>query len=306
MSKIADNHWSEPTLWAKAVRYTAQALQTDRGSWLYPFWSALALEFLARAALASVSPTLLADTSTTDIGNLLYALGKAPSTANLKSVGIADVLARCERLLPGFTNEHKKFCSGFTGHRNDELHSGGTPFAQLKPQTWLPRYYEACKVLLSATNRSLSDLFGPEAVAAETMIAALHDDAAKQVKQNINARRTIWEEKAPEEKAAAAISAQAAAQRDIGHVVDCPACKSKALVSGEEISQQPPALEDGKIVLRATMLPTAFTCTACGLKIHGHNQLHASDLGDTFVMTLVQDPIDYYAIGDGPEPDFNE
>lgn len=308
MPTVANNNWAEPALWAKAVMYTGHALRSERDSWLYPFWSALALEFLARTALASVSPTLLADTSTADISNLLYALGKATSSSNVKSIGTADVLARCEKLFPGFTGEHKKFCAGFTAHRNDELHSGGMPFATLKTQTWLPRYYEACKALLVAMNRDLSHLFGPEAAAAEKMIAALHDDAAKQVRQAISARRTIWEEKSTQEKEAAKKAAQVAASRNLGHVVECPACKCKALVTGEEISQQPPAIEGNSVAVRSTMLPTAFECTGCGLKIRGHNQLHASELGDTYVSTVHWDPIDYYAHldDDGPEPDNNE
>jgi hypothetical protein len=157
-------------------------------------------------------------------------------------------------------------------------------------------------------NRDLDDLFGPEAEAARKMIAALHDDAAKQVKQTISARRTIWAEKTDPEKAAARINAQMAANRALGHVVDCPACQCKALVTGEEISQQPPAIEGNVVAVRSTMLPTTFICSACGLKISGHNQLHAADLGDTFVSTQRWDPIDYYADYEdyGPEPDNNE
>ena len=45
-----ENHWDHGTLWTKTLLYVEIALERDRESWLYPFWSALALELLARTA----------------------------------------------------------------------------------------------------------------------------------------------------------------------------------------------------------------------------------------------------------------
>lgn len=52
-----------------------RALNAPRDDDLFPFWSSLALEFLARATLAHVSPVLLAEVSEPDGRNLLHALG---------------------------------------------------------------------------------------------------------------------------------------------------------------------------------------------------------------------------------------
>jgi len=51
--------WSRDALLVKAQRYAEQMLSNPRESWQFAFWSSLALELLARAALASVSPALL-------------------------------------------------------------------------------------------------------------------------------------------------------------------------------------------------------------------------------------------------------
>lgn len=303
-----DNHWDESTLWAKAVLYTRLATESDRDSWLYPFWNSLALEFVARAALAHISPTLLADTSSGDVTNLFYALGRVPATAGLKSAASTEVINRCERLFPEFTTEQRKFCAGLMGRRNEELHSGSTPFAGLHIQSWLPRYYEAMKSLLAAMGRRLSDLFGAETDAAERMIAALSDDAAKQVNQSINARKIVWNEKSQTERDSSAQTTATVAQRHAGHVVDCPACGSKALLTGEQIDQRDPVLEGDEVVERSTMLPTELRCHACGLQIVGHAQLHACDLGDTFTQTTRIDAMEYYGPSreDYYEPDNNE
>ncbi len=296
-----ENHWDHGTLWAKTLLYVEVALESDRESWLYPFWSALALELLARTALSSVSPTLLADVTSNDDKNLLYALEKVPEQQGLKSVKTDVVYRRCETLFATFTNEHRRFCSGFTGQRNRELHSGATPFQDLSEHEWLPRYFDACRALLKSMNKSLKDLFSNDAVAAQKMIEAMQDKEAKKAKQAVSAHRVVWEGKSSEEQASSGSQAEESAQRTNGHVVDCPACGCQALVTGEEIFQRTPAVEDDLIVERATMLPTQLCCVACGLKISGHSKLQAVDLGSTYTSKSVTDPVDYF----GYEPDWD-
>ena len=296
-----ENYWDHGTLWAKTLLYVEIALERDRESWLYPFWSALALELLARTALSSVSPTLLANVTSDDDTSLLYALEKVPEHPGLKSVGANVVYRRCEKLFAAFTKEHGRFCSGFSIRRNQELHTGATPFEDLTEQEWLPRYFDACSALLNSMNKSLKDLFFNEAVAAQQMIEAMQDEKATQAKQAVSAHRLVWEGKLPEEQASSRGEAEESAQRTNGHVVVCPACGCQALVTGEEISQRKPALEDDLIVERATMLPTQLACVACGLKIRGHSKLRAVALGSTYTSTGSSDPIDYF----GYEPEWD-
>ena len=49
-------------LYAKAARYIQNMDNCDSDEWEYALWSSLALEFLARAALANSSPAMLAET----------------------------------------------------------------------------------------------------------------------------------------------------------------------------------------------------------------------------------------------------
>ena len=64
MTTAVDVHgWFEEALFAKAVLYVERMEAEPPDHWQYAFWSALALELLARAALAHISPTLLADKS---------------------------------------------------------------------------------------------------------------------------------------------------------------------------------------------------------------------------------------------------
>ncbi len=153
--------WTYDLLWAKALLYIGRALSAPRDSDLFPFWASLALEFVARSALAHLSPTMLAETSDPDGRHLLHALGVEPKIKAYipKSIQTSEVLVRCEQVVPSFTKDLEVFCRGFFNKRNEELHSGGSPFLGLPNHSWLPRFYEAASVLLRYQGRELSDLY---------------------------------------------------------------------------------------------------------------------------------------------------
>lgn len=292
------SYWTYDLLWSKAKSYAQRALNVPRDDDLFPFWSSLALEFLARSALAHVSPLLLADTSDADGRNLLYALGIEPKVKNFipKSLQTSDVLTRCEQIVQNFTGEHVLFCRGLTHKRNEELHSGGIPFSNLPNHTWLPRFYQSSKILLEFQGENLKNFVGDEeANAAEKMLVALADEAAKSVQKLINAHAEVWKNKNEKEKAQLILTAKKAANPSFGHVIDCPACCSKALLHGEEIRKQAPVLENEELVVRSLMLPTELVCEACGLSVKGHSQLYAAGFGSQFTNTSSYDPVDYYA-----------
>src|ERR1700692_464367 len=106
--------WTHDLLWSKARAYVEKALEAPRDDDLFPFWASLALEFLARSALAYVHPVLLAEAMDSDGRNLLHALGFEPKVKNFvpKSIQTSDVLARCEQIVPDFTKDFESFCKG--------------------------------------------------------------------------------------------------------------------------------------------------------------------------------------------------
>lgn len=293
-----DNVWAPQVLFAKTQRFIELATECDRDSWLYPFWSTLALETLARTAVAHESPMLLADTADRSSHHLLYAAGIPPNVRSYtpKSIAATEVFRRCEAICDGFTNEHFKFCSGMTARRNAELHSGATPFENLKMSHWLGRLYETAEILLSHLGQELEALFGEEASAARTMIASLADEAAKQVEQLVKEHKVTWEEKDDEARQRAALIAESTALRSFGHRVDCPACGSNALLFGSAVGDSRQDVEDDVLVERQVMLPTHLSCEACGLRVDGHARLNAIELGGTFTRTDRWDPVEYFGI----------
>jgi hypothetical protein len=306
----APHPWSKEALLTKSQRYAEEMLSHDRDDWRFGILSSLALELLARSALAHVSPALLADPK--EWSHLYYALGNAPKTNKFvaKSIDVSAVFSRLRELLPKFDVRLEGQCVMHLSRRNDELHSGNTPFDSVGTSDWLPGYYEACAVLLSSIDESLETFLGfDEAKIAAAMIAAATDESAKAVVKRVQACKTLWDALAPEERLLKSTQASLWASRRAGHGAKCPACNSSALLNGTAVAPPVPRLKDGKIVETQTFLPSKFECIACGLKVSGLAELHACKLGDAFKATFSYEPSEYYRPEDefeGYEDDNNE
>ncbi|RYG95621.1 MAG: hypothetical protein EON58_13780, partial [Alphaproteobacteria bacterium] len=225
-------------LYLKAERYIQHMSLFDSDDWEYALWSSLALEFLARAALANVSPALIADTDKS-WSSLYYALGFTPTEERFgpKSIAVSEVFKRLTAILPDFSKEHESFGIQHTGRRNAELHSGELAFEGVKGSSWQPRFYQACEILLASMGTTLKDFFGEdEANVATQLIAAAIDEGAKALKGEVEAHKKVWLAKPDHERDTLIKQAAVWATRHAGHRVDCPACTSPALVSGEPVS----------------------------------------------------------------------
>ena len=310
----APHPWSKDVLFAKAQRYAEEMLVHDHNDWRFAFWSSLMLELLARAALAHVSPTLLAGyKGQKDWPNLYFALGHHPKSKKFvpNSIDISDVFSRLSEILSDFDTRLSGFGVLHLQRRNEELHSGSTPFEVISNSDWLPLYYESVDVLIVSIGEKLDSLLGKdEALAAKKLIAAAKDESAKSVKKSILKHKSAWESQKPAERAKLADQAAVWATAQAGHRVKCPACNSDALVAGMPVA--PPnqkKIKDGLIVVTQPFLPSKFECIACKLKIVGLPQLHACDLASIYTATSTYDPAEFYGPSDeyqGYEDDNNE
>lgn len=289
--------WDPEALYLKAQRYVQHMSELDSDEWEYALWSGFSLEFLARAALANVSPALLAETDK-NWASLYHALGFNPTEERFspKSIAISEVFKRLMAILPNFTKEHEAFGILHTGRRNSELHTGEPAFDGIKGSVWQPRFYQTCEILLSSVGMTLDDFFGKdEANVAMQLISAAADDSAKAVKGEVDAHRKVWEAKSEKERTTLLAQASLRATRQAGHRVDCPACASPALIFGEPVSAPVQSLRDGEITEKQEYLPNLFECIACSLKISGLSRLTVVGLGDRYKKTQIYDAAEYYA-----------
>lgn len=304
--------WNSEALYDKAARYMQQAQGLDSDDWDYALWSSLALELLARAALANIHPALLAEPDRAG-SNLVSALGFEPIVKRFspRSIAVSEVFTRLVAMLPEFSTEHEGFGTLHTGRRNAELHSGEMGFDGVKGASWQPRFYQTCAVLLGSMGLTLEEFVGAdEAKAAEAIMAAAADESAKAVKGDVEAHAKVWQARPEGERAMLVAQAEVWATRQAGHRVRCPACDSNALVTGGPVSAPVRKLEGDEIVEKQEYLPSHFECIACGLKIAGLSRLAVVGLGNRYTNTQVYDAAEYYAQPEdewaGYEEDNNE
>src|SRR4029077_967560 len=120
-------------LWAKARLYFERAFEESGDDPLFGLWCSLALELLGRAALASVSPTLLAEPDR-DHRFLLHALNRGSEKTQRRSIGTAQVFSLCQTLFVQFTEDDLKAALALVNRRNDELHTGASAFEEYRPK----------------------------------------------------------------------------------------------------------------------------------------------------------------------------
>jgi hypothetical protein len=301
-------HWSYDSLWQKAKTYAGRSMRERRDSDLFPFWCSLTLEFLARATLARVHPSLLADPRGEQ--SVLYAFG-LPAERPV-SVPMNTVLTRCAAFIPELAGAPVKAATTLIERRNAELHTGEPAFADLPTGIWLADFLRVCDLLLGHQGNDLESLFGPdEARVARQMLAesdeAIRTDALSRRGRAAHAFQQLSE---PKQDAQRTTGTAEARRRAVprSQLMECPACGALALVTGQLVAESPPQLDGDDIVQAETLLTTRLHCFCCGLELPSNGALQAFGLGGQFRAEWRTDALDYYSAQIDPadfyEPDY--
>lgn len=293
--------WERDPLWAKARLYFERAFEESRDDPRFGLWCSLGLELLARAALASVSPTLLAEPDR-EHKFLLQALNRGSEKEPRKSIGTAQVFSLCRTLFIQFTENDRTAAIALVNRRNDELHSGNSAFEEFRPKHWLASFYRVCRSLTDAMGESLESLFGEdEAKVARQILDETQTEVKQRVQSLIAAHRKVFEGKSADEQKAAAEAAEKEGQQlahKRHHRVACPACNCVATVQGEPFGREHVTHEEDCIKVRQAVSPRSFACSACGLKLQGYAELEVAQLGGQYTRTTESSPEEYYGLID--------
>ena len=293
--QITAHPWSVDALLAKARLCSERMHLAEANGSDHALWSAVTLELLARAALASISPVLLADER--NWRNISYALGKSVTAKKFSpvSIGIKEVLSRLAEFDARTTQEIQNFCALHFDKRNGELHSGELSFLGYGSSSWLPRFYQAAEVFLLSTGQTIDEFF-PDPKNVRELVESLGDQAAASVREEVDAYKKVWTKKGADERALSAKQAAVWATRQSGHRVTCPACSSPALIHGTPTGPVQTQVDDDEIEQRQTCIPSSFECIACGLRISGFSKLAACQLGNAFTTTTRSAPSEFFGL----------
>ena len=291
--------WNRDPLWAKARLYFEYALAHDRADPRFGLWVAFALEVLARTALSSISPTLLAEPDR-DHKYLLHALARGNPKTGQASIGTNQVFRLCETLFPKFTAEHRVSATALLDRRNAELHTGEAAFEGYTTQHWLPGLYACCKVLTEAIGESLETLLGEdEAKEASNVLSTVDREVRGRVKARVERYAGVFGDKSDDEQQASRSAAEEAGARLAHarhHRVACPECKCVATLQGDTFGGSKVETDAGEIIVKQAVSPRRLSCTACGLKLEGYAEVAAAGLGDHYTRTTRYLPAEYYEL----------
>jgi hypothetical protein len=296
--------YAEEALWEKARLFINLAMDNDpqRSFDEQALWASLSLELLAKAALARVSPLLIA-TPNEEGTNLLIASGLVEGQASFHSVPAKTVFTRCARAFRPFS---LKEASTIAAGRNEYLHGGAATLTLLPPEAWWPRYWAQAVILLTAQDKEIEDFVGADRVSVveehlernrehiEERVTALIERAKQRLILHDSGRMT-----ARMEAEWNAFNAFAG----LAHSGDatCPACGETGRLEGEdvtsyEIEGERIGPDDYDVWANLTVSPDYFACDNCHLVLDRYELVEAAELPTEF--NDFGDPADYY------EPDY--
>lgn len=303
--------WKQDLLWNKSKVNAYTAHQQDKTTHFFPLWCSIALETLSRSALAFVHPSLLADP--TKGSNILYVFGFYSEKEPAKSIPVKTVFDRLTKIIEKFTSKEYDICMNFMERRNREFHSGGAAFEDYPTKVWLADFYRICNILITFQKKELKDwLSDDDAKIALEMIKNDYNKIKATVKTLITTHKDDFYRKSKEDQKTLRVKAEKSilfgihSSRVYSSQILCPACKSKAIISGQIARSNEPYLDGEVIVRQISIMPTEFHCWACELKLSGYDKLQAADLGGYINQDERFDAIEYYDFdpSDFYEPDY--
>lgn len=293
--------WDREPLWTKARLYFERSFEVVRTDDVFGLWCAMGLELLSRSTVAHFNPVLLAEPDK-DQRHILSALGLGSSSVQRKSIATSQVLRLCKELIPEFTDDELSVALALAGRRNEELHSGSAAFLEYKHHQWIGGFYKCCKVLAEAQGESLTSLLGDdEAQTAQRIIEEVKGEVTTKIKNKIAAFARVFSEKDPETRAFLKLEAETQGEvlsHTGHHKVDCPACKCVATVQGDAYGRENIENKEDEIIVRQSVIPTKFSCKACGLNLNGYGELMAANVADHFTHRVHYTPEEFYELVD--------
>lgn len=297
--------WSKDSLWAKSKTLFEKAFEEDRDDIYFGLLCSIGLELLERAALANISPTLLAEQDDTQ-RNVLYALGHKAGNTSPKSIVTGRVIEICSKVIEGFTDDCKRAAAALANRRNEEAHTGAMAFKEYDSDKWLGGFFHVCLVLCESMGETLDSLFGQEiATEANERITTDKETVKKKVCDSISAHKKVFGEKVGNgefrvEDKQVEISWLVSQKTTKGfHKVECPACGCDAVIHGHPAGPKQIEHFDDCVIERENILPNSFECEACGLKLRSYSELEAAGLPLHYTNRITYTPEEFYGFPEG-------
>jgi hypothetical protein len=293
-------------LWSKAKVFINRAMDpdSDRAFDEQALWASAALELLGKSALARVSPLLIAEPNEEGV-NILIATGLIEGDAKFASVSASTIFKRCQRAFRPFSAAD---ALKFADARNEYLHGSSIGFMSLEPHVWWPRYWALAAILVTAQDREIEELVGPDR--ADVVEGHLEQNS-RNVEHRTEALIARAQQRLAQYRAGmlpAKVQKEWQSNPDLSVRLrynvreGCPACGALGVLEGVDSSDMTYEVEydeDGAPdAVRAIVTVPAeyFSCSNCHLILDRYELIEQADLPGTFEV-IDEDP-------EWPEPEY--
>lgn len=254
-------------------------------------WASIALELLAKAALANHSPILIADPN--DDTSLLGASGLVRAEGSFKSVTAVTLYRRCRRAFRPFDEKKAEI---FANARNDYLHGSGIVFGAIPETVWWADFWSLVSPLVDAQDKSIEDLVGERRT--QVVLDHLENNqkyVSERVESLLGRARVRFEDKKTGRMSAARTN-QWKSEYDLrlglrySTGCDCPACGQSGLLEAEDVENmriEPGYYDHYEARGLADALADYFVCEHCQLVLDRYDFIEAAGIDPAFE---VEDP----------------
>lgn len=222
-------------LYEKAQKYVGRLFDaTESGDFeVAAVWSAISLELLAKWALATINPCLIAEPREGNSKHLLIAAGQSDDFRGFKTLQANQLFAICEIAFPPFS---AKAAKQLAESRNAQIHSGMTPFVDEDQDQWWTVFWHQAAILLAAHETMLPHFAGsPERGEVAMDYIAKGKKAVQQLVEQANTKAIAriadskWLEKQKEEAPEKPLAIK------YFDFVSCPVCQQTAWIYGSHV-----------------------------------------------------------------------
>lgn len=284
--------YDHEALWSKAKVFLNRAMDPDSGRAFdeQALWAAAALELLGKAALARVSPLLIAEPNEEGV-NILIATGLIEGDASFASVRASTIFKRCQRAFRPFSADD---ALKFAHARNEYLHGPGIPFMTLPPHVWWPRFWALASILVTAQDRDIQELVGRD----RTAVVERHlEQNAKNIEDRTEALIARAVQRLGQYRAGtlpAKIQIEWQSKLDLSARLrynvpeTCPACGALGTLEGDDSSDMTLKVEYDKegfpedVWAMGTVPAEHFSCSNCHLVLDRYELIQQAGLPETF------------------------
>lgn len=283
----------------KAQEYFRRASQHDHSDDdEFVLWHLLGLEFLLRAPLAAIHPSLLAAPE----GDSLLAANGVLIDAEPRTVPAHTVLSRITKIVAGFSSAQQRDAQTLLNLRNAELHTAEAAIQGVGNEFWLPKLVRITEAICNHLNLNLDDILAPDvAELGAKLVDAEDKKLAHEVSQRIAEAREFAQKLTDVELATrkAALEPASFLERFVAQSrrseVECPACGTRIYAEREYVRSTRERLEEGSVIKDKVYVITSCDCPVCGLKLDGTAEIVAAGLPQQVTVEETESLEDMYA-----------